>query len=88
MHADGQENERRRRNFVDWLARLSAIVTVLPASMAAGWLLGYVLVDRLLHYYPWGGIFGTMLGAGAGFYEIMRILMPRKDRKQPPDDEN
>ncbi len=88
MQANGQENGKPKRTFVDWLARLSAIVTVLPASMAAGWLLGYVVVDRLLHAYPWGSIFGTMLGAGAGFYEIIRILMPPKDRKPSPDDEH
>ena len=58
------------------LARLSGIITILPASMAAGWMLGYFLVDHYLHIFPWGSIILTLLGAGAGFYEILRILGP------------
>ena len=57
------------------VGHLSAIITILPASMAGGWALGYFAVDRFLHTYPWGGIIGTLLGAGAGFYEIVRLLM-------------
>ena len=56
------------------MARLSAIITILPASMAAGWLLGYYLVDKLFGSFPWGAVSATLLGAGAGFYEIIRIL--------------
>jgi len=44
--------------------------------MAAGWMLGYFLVDHYLHIFPWGSIILTLLGAGAGFYEILRILGP------------
>ncbi len=62
------------------LARLSAIITILPASMAAGWIIGYYLVDQNLHVFPWGSLVLTLLGAGAGFFEIVRILMP--GRKQ------
>ncbi len=62
------------------IARLSAIITILPASMAAGWVLGYFLVDRTLNIFPWGSIIFTLLGAGAGFYEIVKILIP--DRRQ------
>ena len=57
------------------MARLSAIITILPASMAAGWLVGYFLADHFLGSYPIGSILGTMLGAGAGFYEIVSILL-------------
>lgn len=62
------------------LARLSGIITILPASMAAGWILGYFLVDRYLHIFPWGSIILTLLGAGAGFYEILEILAPNGDK--------
>ena len=57
------------------MARLSTIITILPASMAAGWLVGYFLLDYFLGSYPMGSIAGTMLGAGAGFYEIVSILL-------------
>jgi F0F1-type ATP synthase assembly protein I len=58
-----------------WLARLSGIVLILPSSMAAGWLLGYYVVDRYLSSFPWGTIVFILLGAGAGFFEIVRILV-------------
>ena len=57
------------------MGRLSAIITILPASMAAGWFVGYFLVDHFLGSYPWGSIVMTMLGSGAGFYEIVHILL-------------
>ncbi len=85
MRNPEREGETRGRTFAEWLARLSAIVTVLPASMFAGWLLGYYLLDRFLHAFPWGSILGTMVGAGAGFYEIVRILMPRQNEKTRSD---
>jgi F0F1-type ATP synthase assembly protein I len=69
------------------LARLSAIITILPASMAAGWIAGYFLVDRYLESFPWGTIAGTLAGAAAGFYEIVRILIPAAPRKGLPPDE-
>jgi F0F1-type ATP synthase assembly protein I len=56
------------------MGKLSAIVTILPASMAAGWVLGYYLVDKLFGTFPWGAVSATLLGAGAGFYEIIQIL--------------
>ena len=42
--------------------------------MAAGWVLGYYVVDRLFGTFPWGTVSAILLGAGAGFYEIIRIL--------------
>ncbi len=57
------------------IAKLSAIITILPSSMAAGWILGHYVVDRLFGSYPWGTMLMIFLGAGAGFYEIFRILM-------------
>lgn len=65
-----------------WIARLSGIIMILPASMAAGWFLGYYLVDHTLHIFPWGSIIITLLGAGAGFYEIFRILAPKRNSDQ------
>lgn len=65
---------RDDKSFFVRLGRLSAIITILPASMAAGWILGYFLLDRPLDCFPWGGVVGTFIGAGAGFYEIVRLL--------------
>ncbi len=58
------------------IARLSGILMILPASMAAGWVIGYYILDPMLGSFPWGSIIMTLLGAGAGFYEIVRILIP------------
>lgn len=56
------------------LGRLSAVVTILPSAMGAGWILGYYVIDRYLWGFPWGTITATLLGAGLGFYEIFRLL--------------
>ena len=60
------------------LSRLSAIVTILPATMGAGWILGYFVIDRYLGSFPWGSVTTTLLGAGVGFYEIIRLLTADK----------
>ena len=51
--------------------------------MAGGWLLGYYLVDRYFSSFPWGTIILTMAGAGAGLFEIFRIL--NDDRRRSLD---
>jgi F0F1-type ATP synthase assembly protein I len=56
------------------MGRLSAIIVILPASMASGGLLGYFVLDRLLGIFPWGTILMTLFGAGAGFYQIVKLL--------------
>jgi F0F1-type ATP synthase assembly protein I len=73
-------NETRRHSSSLRLGRLSGIIAILPASMAAGWILGYFLVDHYLHIFPWGSIILTLLGAGAGFYEILNILAPEDEK--------
>ena len=68
------------RSFYSRMGRLSSIITILPASMAAGWVLGYYVLDRYLTKFPWGSLILTFLGAGAGFFEIIRLLlMDRRD---------
>ncbi len=62
------------------MGRLYSIITILPASMAAGWLLGYYLMDRYVTTFPWGSLSLTLLGAGAGFYEIVKLL--HADRRE------
>ncbi|MBZ5495099.1 MAG: AtpZ/AtpI family protein [Acidobacteriia bacterium] len=73
-----QHDGERRRSQGAVIARLSGIIMILPASMTAGWIVGYFLVDRYLHSFPWGSIIITFFGAGAGFYEIVRILAPNR----------
>jgi F0F1-type ATP synthase assembly protein I len=60
-----------------WMARLSGIIMILPASMAAGWLIGFFGIDPFLDITPWGSIIGILIGAGVGFYEIVRLLAPK-----------
>ncbi len=49
--------------------------------MAGGWILGYYVVDHFLNSYPWGSLIFAFLGAGAGLYEIMRILTADQRKK-------
>jgi len=73
----------RESSFYSAVGRLSAIITIIPASMAAGWVVGHYIVDRYLDTNPWGGIVFILIGAAAGFYEIVQILAPSR---QKPDD--
>jgi F0F1-type ATP synthase assembly protein I len=63
-----------RQDFYASLGKLSGLVTILPASMGIGWMLGYYGVDRFLGTFPWGTILMVFFGAGAGFWQIIRML--------------
>lgn len=77
---EGKEPNVPGKSVYTRMGKLSAIVTILPASMAAGWFLGYYLVDMPFGTFPWGSVSATLLGAGAGFYEIIQILaIDRRD---------
>ena len=62
-------------SFYARIGRLSSIIFILPSCMAVGWLIGYYLIDRYFATYPWGTVILVLLGAAAGFYEIVRILI-------------
>ncbi len=81
-----EPEKRRQRSAAAWLARLSGIVIILPASMAAGWIMGYFVVDHYLKSYPWGSVGFTLLGAGAGFREIYRMLTSGDEPTDDPHD--
>lgn len=82
MASKQQDREERRRSMAARIAALSTIITILPASMLAGWLLGNFVLDRLLRTFPWGSIVFTLVGAGAGFFQIIRILAPKRDNQE------
>ena len=71
------------QSFYARMSRLSSIIMILPGSMAGGWILGYYVLDRYVTKFPWGSLILTFLGAGAGFYEIVRLLMT--DRRSDSD---
>jgi ATP synthase protein I len=77
MSNRGQENGDRESLYA-LIGRLSAIITILPSSMAAGWAIGHYIVDRLFGTGPWGAVVLLLIGAGAGFYQIAAILMSRR----------
>jgi F0F1-type ATP synthase assembly protein I len=72
-------------SFYSRIGRLSSIIFILPSTMAAGWVLGYYLIDRYFSIYPWGSLSLTLVGAGAGLYEIVKILSMEKRGKGDPD---
>jgi len=74
----------RESSFYAALGGLSAIITIIPASMAAGWMLGHYVVDRYLGTGPWGTIVLILIGAATGFYEIIRILIPSQRKADRP----
>jgi F0F1-type ATP synthase assembly protein I len=68
-------------SFYSRFGRLSSLILLIPASMAAGWILGYFVLDRFLLSFPWGSILAMFIGAGAGFYETYKILVSNQERK-------
>ncbi len=76
----------RGSSFYSALGRFSAIITIIPASMGAGWLFGHYVVDRHFGSGPWGGIACLLIGAAAGFYEIFQILFSNRRKPDEADD--
>lgn len=72
------------RSFYTRFARLSSIIFALPGAMAAGYLIGRFVIDRFLPTDPWGAVGGTLAGAGAGFYETVKILMADQRSNDEP----
>jgi hypothetical protein len=61
-------------SFYARMARLSGIMLILPSAMGGGWLLGWG-VDAALGTFPVIAIAMTIVGGGAGFYQIYRLLI-------------
>ncbi len=59
---------------------------ILPGSMAAGWILGYYLLDRYVTRFPWGSLGLTLLGAVAGFFEILKLLLDDRRGDHDPNE--
>ena len=64
-------------NFYRQLARYSDLIFILPASMAIGIGVGYLL-DAWLGSSPWLLLLFACLGTAAGFYQVFKIVT-RKD---------
>ena len=68
-------------SFYSRIGKLSSVIFALPSCMAVGWILGHFVVDRFFPTYPWGTVILVLLGAAAGFYEVIRILTADQRRK-------
>ena len=66
MSVDDDKEEINRKSGLAYAAGFSLFAAVL-AGLIAGWLL-----DRWLGTSPWLLITGIILGAAAGFYELIR----------------
>ena len=66
MSVDDNKEEINRKSGLAYAAGFSLFAAVL-AGLIAGWLL-----DRWLGTSPWLLITGIILGAAAGFYELIR----------------
>lgn len=61
-------------NFYRQLARYSDLIYILPASMAIGIGIGYLL-DWWLDSSPWLLLIFGGLGTVAGFYQVFKIVI-------------
>lgn len=66
MSADDDKEEINRRSGAAYAAAFSLFASVI-SGMIVGWLL-----DRWLKTSPWLLVAGIVLGAAAGFYELVR----------------
>ena len=73
--------DRPRRPDVRRLAELSSIAMILPASIAVGLFMGYLL-DRWLGTAPWLLLSLTVLGIVSGLLSLFRAL--KKEMKDEP----
>ncbi len=62
-----------------WLGKYLSMALTLPASVAAGYILGSV-ADRWLHF-PFLRVIGIILGMAAGLMQIFRELS--RESKRP-----
>ena len=70
-----------RRPDIRRLAELSSIAMILPASIAVGLFMGYLL-DRWLGTEPWLLLILTVLGIVSGLLSLFRAL--KKEMKDEP----
>jgi len=70
-----------RRPDIRRLAELSSIAMILPASIAVGLFMGYLL-DRWLGTEPWLLLIFTVLGIVSGLLSLFRSL--KKEMKDEP----
>jgi ATP synthase protein I len=70
-----------RRPDIRRLAELSSIAMILPASIAVGLFMGYLL-DRWLGTAPWLLLTLTVLGIVSGLLSLFRAL--KKEMKDEP----
>lgn len=74
---DQQDGRKKRESSPVILARYSEIAFIIPAGVVAGLLMGK-LADHLLHTH-WLTVVGIIIGAIAGFMQLIRMVMREKD---------
>ncbi|MFY9909860.1 MAG: AtpZ/AtpI family protein [Candidatus Sulfotelmatobacter sp.] len=68
-----EPNSERKENFWVQVARYSEVAMIFPAAVVVGWFVGAAL-DRWLHI-TWLYLVGILLGAVAGFAELIRVAI-------------
>ncbi len=86
MPQDSSSREPKRSSLADGLIRAEKMLQVafiLPAAVAAGWLIG-VGLDKWLHQ-KWIYLAGIILGAAAGFVEVFRLVLGQEKAMEKDD---
>jgi F0F1-type ATP synthase assembly protein I len=73
-------NRKSASNFT-WLGKYLSLALTLPASVAAGYILG-ALADRWLHIALLR-VIGIAVGMAAGMYQVIRELSRESKRPNP-----
>ena len=78
LMGDQQQDDKPQSAAILW-ARYSGLGFIIPASVFVGWLLGKLL-DYWLHTH-WLFLVGIIVGAIAGFVDVIRTVLSDKDLK-------
>lgn len=74
-------SNRKTASQLTWLGKYLSLALTLPASVAAGYILG-ALADRWLHI-AFLRVVGIALGMAAGLYQVIRELSRESKRPNP-----
>jgi F0F1-type ATP synthase assembly protein I len=72
-------SNRKTGSHLIWLGKYLSLALTLPASVAAGYIVGS-LADRWLHV-PFLRVLGIALGMAAGLFQVLRELS--RESKRP-----
>ena len=77
------DDREKKAEFFRYLGVASTVGINLVISTFIGFAIGYYLLDRTFHSFPWFTVLFTLLGIAAGFIYLFRITAKMGNDKGP-----